>query len=162
MGIESPFYYRFQGDEKKMSKEITSGIYNKGDINIEDILKSIKNNPIIEGAGSILTFTGIVRNTSKDGNPIKGLNIDAYDELANKSIKEICEDIKKKEGIIDIIIIHFKGEFKISEDLVYVIVTSAHREEGFKMLRTAVERYKKEIAVWKREDFKNGSSDWIH
>jgi len=29
-------------------------------------------------------------------------------------------------------------------------------------LRLAVERYKKEIAVWKKEVFLDGSSEWVH
>jgi len=41
-------------------------------------------------------------------------------------------------------------------------VASAHRKEGFKVISNAVDMYKKEIAVRKREDFKDGSSEWIH
>ncbi len=37
-----------------------------------------------------------------------------------------------------------------------------HRKEGFNAICNAVEMYKKEIAVWKREDFIDGSSEWIH
>lgn len=141
---------------------INSGIYDKGEVDFNAIINSVKNNANIEKVGSVLSFNGIVRNTSKSGRSVQSLTIDAYDELANKSINKICQDIKKEEGIIDIRIIHLKGTFEISEDLVYVVVASAHREEGFKALRTAVERYKSEIEVWKREEFKDGSSEWIH
>ena len=44
----------------------------------------------------------------------------------------------------------------------HVFIASSHRAEGFKSLRDAVEMYKKEIAVWKREDFQNGTSEWVH
>ena len=90
------------------------------------------------------------------------MKIDAYDDLSNKSIKKICTKLKQEKGIIDIKIIHLKGEFELSEDLVYVVVASAHREEGFEVISNAVDMYKKEITVWKREDFKDGSSEWIH
>ena len=143
-------------------KQVKSGIYNKGEINFEDVITSVKNNQKIDTAGAILTFTGIVRKTSEDGKPVKGLKIDAYDELANKSIEEICSDIKIKTRIIDIRIIHLKGEFDISDDLVYVIIASAHRQEGFEALRTAVERYKKELTTWKKEILLNGNSKWVH
>jgi molybdopterin synthase catalytic subunit len=141
---------------------IKSGIYKRGEIDFTAVIESVKDYPKIKNAGAILTFNGIVRNTSKDGNPIKSLTIDAYDELANKTIDTICNEIKKQEGIIDIKIIHFKGDFSISDDLVYVVVASAHREEGFKALRTAVEEYKSKIEVWKKEEFENGSSEWQH
>ena len=144
------------------SKSIKSGIYSKGDIDLGSIINAAKENSKIIEAGSIHTFTGIVRNTSKEGKPVVKMKIDAYDELANKSISKICDRLKQNKGIIDIRIIHLKGEFELSEDLVYVVVVSAHREEGFKAIKNAVNMYKKEIAVWKREDFSDGSSEWIH
>jgi molybdopterin synthase catalytic subunit len=145
----------------KSIREIESGIYEKGSLSFEDVYDSIKKNPLIKESGSILTFTGIVRNTSKNGKPIKKLKIDAYEVLGNRTILEICENIKNKYKLIDLKIIHLKGNFEISEDLVYVIVASSHREEGFKALMEAVERYKKELPVWMKEDFSNGSSKWV-
>jgi len=147
---------------KIQNKNIDSGIYKKGEIDFSTIIESTKSHPKIKEAGSIVSFNGIVRETSKDGELVKGLSIDAYDELANKTINRICKDIKNIEGIIDIKLIHFKGEFDISEDLVFVVVASAHREEGFEALRSAVERYKREIEVWKREKFIDGSAEWTH
>ncbi|MHA1149934.1 MAG: molybdenum cofactor biosynthesis protein MoaE [Promethearchaeota archaeon] len=125
-------------------------------------MNSIKLNNQIEQVGSILTFTGIVRGFSKDGRTVQGMKIDAYIELANKSINKICNKIRDKVGIIDIILIHFFGDFKLSEDLIYVVVASSHREEGFAALREAVESYKKELAVWKCEDFSDGSHKWVY
>lgn len=139
-----------------------SGIYNKGEIDLEKIIKLIKANPNMKKAGSIHTFTGIVRDTSINGKRVISMKIDAYDELANKSITKICEKLKQENGIIDIKLVHLKGDFDLSEDLVYVAVASAHRKEGFEVISKAVEMYKKEIAVWKREDFSDGSSEWIH
>ena len=142
--------------------QVKSGIYEKDEISLTNILFSLKNHPKINDTGSILTFTGIVRNTSKDGKLILSLEIDAYEELANRSMNKICNEIKKMPGIIDVIIVHFKGKFDINDELVHVLVASSHREEGFKALRLAVERYKKEIAVWKKEVFLDGNSEWIH
>jgi len=141
---------------------VKSGIYNKGEIELETIIKSVKANLKIKKAGSIHAFTGIVRDSSINGKPVARMKIDAYDELANKSIFEICERLKREKGIIDIKIVHLKGEFELSEDLVYVVVASAHRKEGFDVISKAVDMYKKEIAVWKREDFNDGTSEWIH
>ncbi len=144
------------------TKELRSGIYNKGEITLDEIIKSVKNNPKIKKVGSIHVFTGIVRESSKEGKQVKSMKIDSFDDLANKTIEDICERLKKKNGIIDVKIVHFKGNFSLSDDLVYVVVASSHREEGFGALKNAVDLYKKEIAVWKREDFIDGTSKWIH
>ena len=142
--------------------EIKSGIYNKGEIDLASIIQSLKRDSKIEDAGSIHTFTGIVRCSSNTGKPVVSMKIDAYDDLANKSINKICDKLKQEKGIINIKIIHLKGEFELSEDLVYVVVASAHRKEGFEVISKAVDMYKDEIAVWKREDFEDGSSEWVH
>ena len=142
--------------------KIKSGIYLKGEIDLEGIIDSMKKNSNIKKVGSIHTFTGIVRSTSKYGKPVVSMKIDAFDELANENIKKICEKLKRKEGIIDIKIVHLKGQFELTEDLVYVVVASAHRQEGFEAIREAVDMYKKEIAVWKKEDYFDGTSEWIH
>ncbi|MFX1322594.1 MAG: molybdenum cofactor biosynthesis protein MoaE [Promethearchaeota archaeon] len=144
------------------TNELRSGIYNKGEITLEEIIKTVKNNPKIKKVGSIHVFSGIVRESSKEGKQVKSMKIDSFDDLANKTIEDICERLKKKNGIIDVKIIHFKGDFSLSDDLVYVVVASSHREEGFGAIKNAVDSYKKEIAVWKREDFIDGTSKWIH
>ncbi|MFX0027008.1 MAG: molybdenum cofactor biosynthesis protein MoaE [Candidatus Hermodarchaeota archaeon] len=141
---------------------VNSGIYNKGEIELDHLIKSLKKNSNISKVGSIHTFTGIVRDSSNHGKSVISMKIDAYDDLANKSIIKICEKLKQKKGIIDIKIVHLKGDFRLSEDLVYVVVASAHRKEGFEVISKAVEMYKKQIAVWKREDFSDGTSEWIH
>jgi len=141
---------------------IESGIYPKGQVDLEKIISDMKSKSEIIKAGSIHTFTGIVRSTSSKDKPVVRMKIDAYDELANESIRKICETLKRRAGIIDIRIVHLKGEFKLAEELVYVVVASAHRKEGFEVIRKAVEMYKKEIAVWKRENFNDGTSEWIH
>ncbi len=140
----------------------TSGISKKGEITLEHIINSVKDNSNIKKAGSIHTFTGIVRESSLNGKLVDSMKIDAYDDLANESIIKICNRLKQEEGIIDVKIVHLKGDFDLTDDLVYVVVASAHRKEGFNVISKAVEMYKKEIAVWKRENYENGSSEWIH
>ena len=147
---------------KTKENQVLSGIYKKGEVNLEGIVKTIKENSNISRAGSIHTFTGIVRDSSSDGKSVISLKIDAYDDLANKSIEKICEELKKESGIIDVMIVHLKGDFDISDDLVYVVVASAHRKEGFDAVSKAVDIYKEEIEVWKRENFIDGTSEWIH
>ncbi|MBD3254229.1 MAG: hypothetical protein GF383_04010 [Candidatus Lokiarchaeota archaeon] len=145
----------------KNDYENPSGIYSKNEISLEQAIDSLKSHPEIAKVGSILTFTGIVRATSLTGKKVSGMKIDAYEEIANQKISSICQELKASEGIIEVIIIHFKGEFEISDDLVYVIVGSSHREEGFKTLREAVEAYKKQLTVWKKEIYEDGNSEWI-
>jgi molybdopterin synthase catalytic subunit len=56
---------------------------------------------------------------------------------------------------VDVQIHHFTGEFELGEDLVYVLVAGSHRTNVFPVLQEAVERYKKEAPIFKKEHIKN-------
>jgi molybdopterin synthase catalytic subunit len=52
---------------------------------------------------------------------------------------------------VDVQIHHLLGEFDVGEDLVYVMVAGSHRKQVFPVLEEAVERYKKEAPIFKKE-----------
>jgi molybdopterin synthase catalytic subunit len=127
------------------------GIHKKGEFTLSELLISFKEQADFNRAGAIATFVGVVRGETLDGENVTGLELEAYEEQANKVFGGICADLKKREGIVDVQIHHFVGEFSIGEDLVYVVVAGAHRENVFGVLQDAVERYKSETPVFKKE-----------
>jgi molybdopterin synthase catalytic subunit len=127
------------------------GIHKKGKLSLSELLKSIKTKKDFCRAGAIATFVGVVRGETLDGENVTGLELQAYEEEANKVLGSICADLKEREGVVEVQIHHFVGEFGVGEDLVYVVVAGAHRENVFGVLREAVERYKSEAPVFKKE-----------
>jgi molybdopterin synthase catalytic subunit len=67
--------------------------------------------------------------------------------------------LKKKPGIVDVQIHHLVGKFEVGEDLVYVLVAGAHRQQVFPVLEEAVERYKKEAPIFKKELVATGKGE---
>ena len=96
-------------------------------------------------------FIGIVRGETSKGDNVQKLEVEAYEEKANEVLADICDDLKRKKGIVDVQIHHLVGEFSVSEDLVYVLVVGSHRKNVFPVLKEAVDRYKKEAPVFKKE-----------
>jgi molybdopterin synthase catalytic subunit len=43
------------------------------------------------------------------------------------------------------------GDFAVGEDVVYVLVAGSHRKQVFAVLEEAVERYKTEAPIFKKE-----------
>jgi len=127
------------------------GIHRKGELTLSELLRSMKENPQFGRAGAVAAFVGVVRGETVDGECVEGLELQAYEEEANRVLGAICEDLKQRKGVVDVQIHHFVGEFNVSEDLVYVAVAGAHRENVFQVLREAVERYKSEAPVFKKE-----------
>ena len=127
------------------------GIHKKGAFSLSELLQSVKDRSNFHKAGAIATFVGVVRGETLDGENVDRLELEAYEEQTNKVLSGICEDLKRKEGVVDVQIHHFVGEFNVGEDLVYVVVAGGHRKNVFDVLQEAVERYKSEALVFKKE-----------
>jgi molybdopterin synthase catalytic subunit len=127
-----------------------AGFHEKGSFSLADLIESIKKQTGFEKAGAIGMFIGVVRGTTGEGK-VQKLELQAYEEKADEVLTNICNDLKKKPGIIDVQIHHLLGDFDVGEDLVYVSVAGGHRQQIFPVLEEAVERYKKEAPIFKKE-----------
>ncbi|MDH5450389.1 MAG: molybdenum cofactor biosynthesis protein MoaE [Candidatus Bathyarchaeota archaeon] len=130
---------------------LQAGVHGKGTFSLFDTLKSVKDVPDFSKAGALAIFIGVVRGETTKAERVEKLEVEAYEEQANKIINRICKDLKKEKGIIDVQIHHFLGSFEVGEDLVYVLVAGAHRHDVFPVLEKAVNRYKKEVPIFKKE-----------
>lgn len=115
------------------------------------MINNAKKEPAFKKAGAIAMFIGVVRGENIKGEKVQKLKLEAYEEKAAEVLTEICEDLKKKFGMISVQIHHLLGEFNVGEDLVYVLVAGSHREKVFSVLEEAVERYKEEAPIFKKE-----------
>jgi molybdopterin synthase catalytic subunit len=128
-----------------------AGVHEKGTLSVSNLLSNIKKNSNFEKAGAIALFIGVARGKTLEGEKVQKLTLEAYEEKANEVLAKICDDLSQKPGIVDVQIHHLLGEFNIGEDLVYVSVAGSHRTDVFPVLREAVERYKKEAPIFKKE-----------
>ena len=127
------------------------GVHAKGAVSLLNTLTFVKDKPDFNKAGALAMFIGVVRGETTKGEKVKKLELEAYEEQANQIIDNICKDLQKEKHIIDVQIHHFLGSFEVGEDLVYVLVAGAHRQNVFPVLEKAVERYKREVPIFKKE-----------
>ncbi len=139
-----------------------AGVHEKGTFSAQDAIDNIKKDPNYPKAGAIGLFIGVVRGETLESEKekVEGLTIEAYEEKADQVLTKISAELSKKSGIVNVQIHHLLGEFKVGDDLVYVAVAGAHRTDVFPVLREAVERYKSEVPVFKKEHIvtKQGST----
>ena len=128
-----------------------AGVHKKGKFSFADMMKNVKNKAGFQKAGAVSMFIGVVRGETAQGCKVQKLELEAYEEKANEVLIGICEDLKEKKGIVDVQIQHLLGEFSPGEDLVYVLVAGSHRKNVLPVLKEAVERYKKEAPIFKKE-----------
>jgi molybdopterin synthase catalytic subunit len=127
---------------------------------LEGLIAKIKKSPRYREAGAIGTFTGVVRQVAGDERT-EALEFESFDEVARERIKAIEDDLKKREGILEVLIHHKTGRIRAGEDIVYIVILSGHRQELFPALRDAIERIKEEVPIWKKE-FTTGGEFWVH
>ena len=128
-----------------------AGVHEKGTFSVTDLINNAKRSENYKKTGAMALFIGVTRGETLEGEKVRKLTLEAYEEKANEVLGKICDDLAKKPGIVDVQIHHLLGEFKIGEDLVYVLVAGSHRTDIFPVLREAVERYKSEAPVFKKE-----------
>jgi len=128
-----------------------AGVHEKGTFSLLDLISNAKKNSKFNEAGAIAVFIGVVRGETLDGKKVVNLKMEAYEEKANEVLTTISKELSEKPGIVDVQVHHLLGEFNVSEDVVYVSVAGSHREAVFSVLREAVERYKNEAPVFKKE-----------
>lgn len=129
-------------------------------VTLDLLINKVRKSPQIKKAGAIGTFTGIVREHTKETQTTY-LEFEKYEKVADERIEQICNELKQKEGILDVVIHHKIGRIDPGEDIVYIVVASAHRKELFPVLSEAIERVKSEVPIWKKE-FTIDGDFWVH
>ena len=106
--------------------------------------------------GAQLVFVGCVRD---DG--LEALEIEAFVPVAETDLQCIADECREKFGVRAVHIIHRYGHLKVGENIVIIIVCSAHRGEGYEASRYAIERLKELVPVWKQEIVNGKKGNWV-
>jgi molybdopterin synthase catalytic subunit len=117
-----------------------------------DIIKLQNSMEILNKVGSVLTFTGLVRETSiKSDKKVIGIEIETWEDKADEIMRKIANKIGNNNNLHGIRIVHLKGKMVVGDPIVFIIIYSEHRKEGFK----------NNSPVWKKEIYEDLTSQWI-
>ncbi len=139
---------------------MASGVFDKKEFNVYKRISEFIERNSGGDAGAINIFIGEVKKKGRRER-VKALYLEAYKEVANKAIEEICDKLRKKYGLVDIEIGHGLGEYEVGEAIVYVAIAATSRKEMFPAMKEAIEMYKKIPPIFKKEIYEDGSSEWI-
>jgi molybdopterin synthase catalytic subunit len=113
------------------------------------------------GCGAVALFLGTVRDLT-DGRRTTALDYEAYPGMAEKKLAEIEHDTRGRWHVGDIALVHRLGHLEIGEVSVAVAVSCPHRAQAFDACRHAIDRLKELVPIWKKENFADGSAEWVH
>lgn len=129
----------------------------KHDFNISDEIALLEKDNQEDGA--TVTFTGRVRNKNL-GVDVLALYLEHYPGMTEKLIQGIIEQAKQRWPINRVKVIHRIGTLNIGEQIVFVGVTSPHREAAFAANEFIMDYLKVSAPFWKKEKTKAGER-WL-
>jgi molybdopterin synthase catalytic subunit len=106
--------------------------------------------------GAVCVFDGIVRNNTR-GRETLHLDYEAYREMALGQMRVLAAEAIGKFGVRDVAMLHRLGRLGVGETSVLIVVASAHRGPAFDACRWLIDHLKKQVPIWKKETFVDGT-----
>lgn len=107
--------------------------------------------------GAISTFSGVTRNHFQ-GKTVVRLEYEAYEPMALKKMREICEVASGKWAIHRMVVIHRTGAVGVGEASVIIAASSPHRRDSLEAVHWAIDELKAKVPIWKLEKYEDGSA----
>ena len=111
--------------------------------------------------GAAVTFLGTVRDLT-DGRVTVALDYEAYPAMAEKKMAEIEQETRARWRVGEMVMVHRLGRLEVGQVSVAVAVSCPHRAEAFEACRHAIDRLKELVPIWKKENWSDGSTEWVH
>jgi molybdopterin synthase catalytic subunit len=106
----------------------------------------------------VVTFTGAVRNETR-GRRVVRLEYEAYGAMAERKLAEIGAAVTR-EHRAEVAIVHRVGVLMPGDAAVVIAASAPHRTPAFRACEACIEWLKKDVPIWKREVYEDGS-EWV-
>ncbi len=112
----------------------------------------------VAGAGAVVTFTGIVRDSVQGGMEV--MEIEHYPGMTEKALTEIAEQAMARWSLDDALVIHRFGQLKPEDHIMMVATAARHRKSAFEAAEFLMDYLKSRAPFWKKE-IGPGQVDWV-
>jgi molybdopterin synthase catalytic subunit len=112
-------------------------------------------------AGAVILFLGTVREFTA-GRQTVALDYDAYPAMAVRKMEELIEQARTQWPVAKAAIVHRLGRLELSDVSVAVAVSTPHRHQAFDAGRFLIDQLKVVVPIWKKENWADGSTEWVH
>ena len=121
-----------------------------------EILMLRQGNPRI---GAVASFVGVCRDLN-EGQAVSAMTLEHYPGMTEKSVQAIVDQARSRWNLYDVLVIHRVGTLSPTDQIVLVVVTSAHRGEAFAACEFLMDYLKTRAPFWKKEDTPAGGH-WV-
>jgi len=111
------------------------------------------------GIGAVVSFVGYVRDFN-DGREVAGMFLEHYPGMTEKALGKIVAQAHERWPLLGLEVLHRVGALEPGEPIVFVGVTSAHRQAAFDACNFVMDYLKTRAPFWKKENTAEGSR-WV-
>ena len=111
-------------------------------------------------AGAVVGFSGNVRDHDA-GRAVLGLDYRSHPTAGDRLAEVVAEVSKGRSGVRAVAASHRVGRLRVGDAALVVAVAADHRAEAFDLCRDLVDEIKRQIPVWKRQHFADGTAEWV-
>ncbi len=109
--------------------------------------------------GAVASFVGTVRDRN-DGQGVSAMELEHYPGMTEKSIEAMIDETFRRFDIRAARVIHRVGPLQPLDQIVLVVVTSAHRGAAFQACEFLMDYLKTQAPFWKKETTPEGAR-WV-
>ena len=102
--------------------------------------------------GAVASFVGVVREV--------GMTLEHYPGMTEKALAKIAEEARGSWQVLDCTVIHSYGALEPTDQIVLVVVASAHRGDAFAACEFIMDYLKTQAPFWKKEETPAGQR-WV-
>ena len=93
--------------------------------------------------GAVASFVGVVREVA--------MTLEHYPGMTERALRQIVEDAGARWQVMDCTVIHRTGALQPTNQIVLVVVASAHRGDAFAACEFIMDYLKTQAPFWKKE-----------
>jgi len=111
------------------------------------------------GIGAVVSFVGYVRDFN-DGREVMGMFLEHYPGMTERALGKIVAQAHERWPLLGLEVLHRVGALEPGEPIVFVGVTSAHRQAAFDACNFVMDYLKTQAPFWKKENTADGPR-WV-
>ncbi|MDN3919954.1 molybdenum cofactor biosynthesis protein MoaE [Roseateles violae] len=112
------------------------------------------------GIGAVVGFVGTVREISQ-GQALSGMELEHYPGMTEAAIEAMIDAAFERFDIRAARVIHRVGYLQARDQIVLVLVASAHRGQAFQACEFLMDYLKTQAPFWKKEQLSDGAAQWV-
>ena len=109
--------------------------------------------------GAIASFIGTERDVNEAA-AVTGLTLEHYPGMTEQALTDIVGEARRRFAILDALVVHRVGALRPGDQIVLVVITSAHRGTAFDACEYVMDMLKTRAPFWKKERTPQGDR-WV-